>query len=264
MDAFREEPEESWVVRQIGDGQVSYHSFGGPVRHPLDAHMKSEKVAKRVASESEALTPYPGFKFEAVPLDQALVDHATIASSVESASPFKYVGSGWREKISKDGFPFTLIYPGIIWMCFAITALFVDITLRDEGESGWLLFLRVIGYFYIFEQGRLLIKCRAKYILFNGALFFSLGILFALALFDVIPWNIENSLLAETNAKGVLRLSVFVLLTSSLFVFFNHRQFARWRELVDWDPSAGAWRLYTKSETLKFRDLAEQGRNEHA
>ena len=69
-----------WVVRHFGEGDVSYHSFDGPMRDPRDAHAKTQAVAQRVATGADLVGhQMGGMHAEAVPLDQAIREFRTRA-----------------------------------------------------------------------------------------------------------------------------------------------------------------------------------------
>jgi len=75
QQSLHDKAPEPWVVRHFGDGEISYHSFGGPVVDPRNAHLKTPEVAKAVAEMGDGSFPFDGIHAEALPQSQAIAEY---------------------------------------------------------------------------------------------------------------------------------------------------------------------------------------------
>jgi hypothetical protein len=81
---------EPWVVKQFGDGAVSFHSYNGPVVDPRDAHLKSEAAAREVASLSDAVARRIGMRCEAVSLREAIAQFEVVDEPTRNSVAFRF------------------------------------------------------------------------------------------------------------------------------------------------------------------------------
>lgn len=88
---------EPWVVKQFGDGAVSYHSTIGPVLDPRDADLKSEALARAVAAQSDIAARTIGMRCEAQPLAVAVREYIGQANDEDESVAFRL--GRWASKL---------------------------------------------------------------------------------------------------------------------------------------------------------------------